>query len=34
MEFQIIQETPHYVVVNKPAGMLSHPSKPEHTLTL
>ena len=34
MEFEIVHEAPHYVVVHKPAGMLTHPSKPEQGLTL
>lgn len=34
MEFEIIHEDPRYVVVHKPAGMLTHPTKPGGHLTL
>jgi 23S rRNA pseudouridine1911/1915/1917 synthase len=33
-EFQIIGETPDLLVVDKPAGLLVHPSKPDGTRTL
>lgn len=33
-EFRIIGETPDLLVVNKPAGLLVHPSKPDGTRTL
>ncbi len=34
MDFPIICETPHWIAVNKPAGLLVHPSKPSDTATL
>ena len=34
LEFKIIDETEDYIVVDKPAPMLVHPSKPGHSRTL
>ncbi len=34
LPFQIVEELPGILIVDKPAGMLTHPSKPDHTRTL
>jgi 23S rRNA pseudouridine1911/1915/1917 synthase len=34
MPLEVVFEDPHLLVVNKPAGLLTHPVTPEHTRTL